>query len=140
MKTLLITKAVVESIVGFVFVVLPSTFIYLLLGQSLDEPEGIAGVRMFGAAILALGIACWLARTDSGSPAAKGLIVALLFYDLATITILLSARFEVGLSGLLLWPAVAGHLALAAFSVRCLRPGRVKTLSAKIPASPSFHA
>ena len=140
MKTLLITKAIVESIAGFAFAVLPSSCIYLVLGQSLDEPEAVVGVRMFGVAIFAIGLACWLARTDSGRPAAKGLIVALLFYDLAVITVLLSARFEVGLSGLFLWPVLALHSALAAFSVNCLRLGRVNTLSPKIPASPSFHA
>ena len=140
MKTLLITKAVVETLAGVAFAALPSTFIYLLLGQSLDEPEAVAGVRMFGVAAFAIGLACWLARNDSSSPAARALTIALLFYDLAIITILLSARFEVGLSGLLLWPVVAIHVALAAFSVRCLRPGHVDPLSTNLPASPSFRA
>ena len=65
MKTLLITKAVVETLAGVAFAALPSTFIYLLLGQSLDEPEAVAGVRMFGVAAFAIGLACWLARWES---------------------------------------------------------------------------
>lgn len=135
MKTLLVAKALVEVLAGIAFVALPSTCIYLLLGQTLEEPEAIAGVRMFGVAAFAIGLACWLARTDSDSPAAKGLTVALLVYDLAVITILLSARFEVGLSGMLLWPVVAIHAALAAFSFNCLRPERVKPLSTSVPVN-----
>jgi len=135
MKMLLITKAIVEIGAGVAFVAFPSTFIFLFLGQSLDTPAAVAGVRMFGVAAFALGFACWLARTDSGSQAARALVTALLVYDLAFITILLLARFEMGLSGLLLWPVAAVHTALAVFSIHCLRQDRVKPLSTNLPAN-----
>jgi hypothetical protein len=80
---------------------------------------------MFGGAIFAIGVACWLARENSGSTAARGLITATAFYDFLFVAILLAARFVGGLSGIGLWPTVALHLGLAFSSLFCLRQGSV---------------
>ena len=125
MKTLLLVKTGVEVSAGLAFAAYPSRLMFILLGQALDAPAAIAAVRMFGAAIFALGLACWLARKDSGSPAAKALIMALLFYDAAFIGVLLASRFSRGLSGVGLWPVVILHSALAIYSLICLRQGLV---------------
>jgi hypothetical protein len=55
----------------------------LLLGSSLDTPAGLALGRIIGAALLALGVACWLARYDAESRPTAGLIVAVLLYNSA---------------------------------------------------------
>lgn len=121
MKTLLIAKAAAEALTGLALVLLPSLLVFLLLGVSLDTPVGTVVVRMTGAALLTLGIACWLARNDSKSRAATGLIAALLFYDAAVVVIFLVARLAMGLSGIALWPVVVLHLGLGVWSLLCLR-------------------
>lgn len=64
-----------------------------------------------------------MARNDSQSRAATGLIVALLFYDAAVVVIFLLARLALGLAGIGLWPAVALHSGLGVWSFLGLRKG-----------------
>ena len=124
MRTLLLVKFVVEVLAGLTFLIFPSTLFFILLGVPLDA-SGAYAFRMFGGAIFAIGVACWLAREDSASTAARGLIAATAFYDFVFVAILLAARFVGGLSALALWPTVVFHLGLAFSSLFCLRQGPV---------------
>ena len=117
MKTLLTVKSAVEVMAGLALAVCPSMLVSLLLGSPLKEPVGIVICRIAGTALLTMGIACWLARNDSQSRAATGLIVALLAYDVAVVVILISARFVVQLSGIGLWPGVVLHAGLGLWSL-----------------------
>jgi riboflavin transporter FmnP len=123
-RTLILVKFVVEVLAGLAFLIFPSTLFFILLGVPLDA-SGAYAFRMFGGAIFAIGVACWLAREDSASTAARGLIAATAFYDFVFVAILLAARFVGGLSGLALWPTVVFHLGLAFSSLFCLRQGSV---------------
>jgi hypothetical protein len=120
-ETLLIVKSAVEALAGLALALFPSALIPVLLGLPLDVPVGAIIGRIAGVALLALGIACWLARSDTRSPATTGLIVALLLYDVTVVIILLYARLSVGLSGIGLWPAVVLHSGLGGSSLLCLR-------------------
>ena len=124
MRTLILVKFVVEVLAGLAFLIFPSTLFFILLGVPLDA-SGAYAFRMFGGAIFAIGVACWLAREDSASTAARGLIAATAFYDFVFVAILLAARFVGGLSGIALWPTVVLHLGLAFSSLFCLRQGSV---------------
>lgn len=124
MRTLILVKFVVEVLAGLAFLIFPSTLFFILLGVPLDA-SGAYAFRMFGGAIFAIGVACWLAREDSASTAARGLIAATAFYDFVFVAILLAARFVGGLSALALWPTVVFHLGLAFSSLFCLRQGSV---------------
>ena len=95
--------------------------VFLLFGLRMSEPAGNALARIAGVALLTLGISCWLAREDSQCRAARGLIVALLFYDLGVVLTLLFAHFRVGLLSVGLWPAIALHSGLGVWSSFCLR-------------------
>jgi len=121
MKNLLIVKSAVEMLAGVALALFPSAVVPLLIGSPLDAASGIVVGRMAGAALLTLGIACWLARNDSQSRAAFGLVMALLFYDGAVVVILLTTRFGMQLSGIGLWPAAIVHSGLGIWSVFCLR-------------------
>ena len=120
LKALLIVKSAVEILAGLAFALFPASLFIILLGTPL-APGGLFAFRMFGAAIFAMGLACWLTRDDSESPAARGLIMAMLIYDAAFVAILLSARFGGRLSGTGLWPVVVLHSGLGISSLLCLR-------------------
>jgi hypothetical protein len=79
------------------------------------HPAGVTVSRVAGAALLALGVACWLARDDAANRAAKGLIAAMLIYNAGVVAILVLARTGPGLFGIVFWPVGpgsygAGHL------------------------------
>jgi hypothetical protein len=121
MKTLLSVKATVEIFAGLAFTFFPSWVFSLLFGERFDSSQGIRASHIIGAALATLGVACWLARNDSRSHAAAGLIVALLLYDVAFVFILVSAYFGAGIAGVTLWPVVVLHSGLAICSLLCLR-------------------
>ncbi|MGA7291775.1 MAG: hypothetical protein WBW53_07775 [Terriglobales bacterium] len=121
MKTLLITKSAVEVLAGLALLLVPSTVVTLALGVPLDRSGVIAIARCVGAILLAVGIACWMARDHSESRTAIGLIAALLVYDVSVVALLLLARLAEHLSGIALWPVVFLHSGLAAWSLFCLK-------------------
>ena len=119
MKILLIVKSVVELLAGLALVAAPSMVVSLVIGP-LTEPVGVVFVRIAGVALIALGIACWLARNESQNRTTIGLIWALLFYDVSFVLILLSAHLRIALDGIGLWLVVALHSGLGVWSTLCL--------------------
>jgi len=95
----------------------------LLLGVSLDAPAAMIVGQIAGAALLSLGVACWLARDDGPSRTRRGLVAAMLLYNTAAAAVLANAGAGARLVGVLMWPAVAGHAALAIWCIACLRSG-----------------
>jgi hypothetical protein len=124
MKALLIVTAAIEAGAGVALLAAPSVAASLLLGTELDTPPALTVARVAGAALLALGVTCWLARADAQSTAARGLIVAMLLYNSAAVAILAYAGIYLGLVSIALWPAVVLHVALAAWCVACLKMNR----------------
>jgi hypothetical protein len=124
-RTLLIVTAIVETAIGLTLLSSPPLVARLLLGASLDGPAALIVGHMTGAALLSLGVACWLAREDAASRAGRGLIVAVLLYNAAAVAVLANAGAGVRLAGILLWPTVALHAALAIWCLASLRRGPV---------------
>ena len=120
MKTFLTVTAVVEAGAGLALLSVPSVTASLLLGAPLDSLAAVSLARVGGAAILTLAIVCWLARSDAQSLASRGLIVAMLFYNFAVAAVLAFASLGDGLHGVLLWPAVAFHVAMGAWCIASL--------------------
>ena len=122
-KSLLSMMGATEAATGLVLVAAPSFLVELLLGAAPGTAVGTTVSRFAGVAILALGVACWLARGDSTGRAAKGLTTAMLLYNAAVVAILVLAWVSQGLSGVALWPVVLIHAALAVWCVAALPAG-----------------
>ena len=111
-RKLLIVTTLVETPIGLMLLLSPPLVAELLLGVSLATAAALIVGRIAGAALLALGVACWLARDDGPSLARRGLLAAILLYNCAAGAVLAHAGVA-GLVGVLMWPAVALHAALA---------------------------
>jgi hypothetical protein len=125
---LLIVTAVGEGGTGLLLLVLPSVPLALLLGVERAAPETLFVARFAGAALLAIAVACWLARYDHGRPAQLGLLAGVLIYDVAAAALLAYAGFALSMVGLALWPAAVLHAALAVWCVACLAVRRPMTM------------
>jgi hypothetical protein len=124
MKYLLILTALFESATGLALLLAPAFVTSLLFGVGLDTPIAWVVARIAGAALLALGLACWLSRDDGRSRSLTGLIAALLLYNVAATAVLVHAGLGLRLTGIALWPAVATHVALAFWCMASLRPAK----------------
>jgi hypothetical protein len=122
-KSLLSATGVLEAATGLALLVMPSVVVELLLGSSPGTPSGLTVSRVAGVALLALGVACWLAREDAASRAAKGLVAAMLLYNIAVVAVLVLAWTSSGRGGIGFWPVVLAHAALAAWCVVALSAG-----------------
>jgi hypothetical protein len=109
----LVASAAIEATTGLALVIAPATVVALLIGTSVDELGGLVVARVVGVALFSIGVACWFARNESGD-AARGLLLALLVYNVAITLLLVQAAVWSNLRAVGLWPAVALH---AGFSV-----------------------
>jgi hypothetical protein len=120
MRALHTASALIELGAGLALVCCPSASVTILLGVPLNEPAGLTVVRVGGAAVLALGVACWIARGDTRSRAATGLVAAMLLYNVAVVAVLAYAGLGLGLFGVALWPGVALHVVMTGWCIACL--------------------
>jgi len=125
-KLLFIVTAVSEAGTGLVLLVSPALLAAILIGAPFETLADSVVGRVAGAALLTLGLACWLARNDEQSRAATGLIVAMLLYNVATVLVLAFAGLGWRLLGVGLWPAVVLHALMAGWCLACLRLNRSK--------------
>ena len=121
MHNLFVVTAILESATGLGLLALPSRLAMLLLGSSLEAPVAQTVARVAGVALIALGVACWLARHDSQSRAARGLVGALVLYNTSVAIVLAGAAIALALSGIGLWPAVLFHAAMTVWCLATLR-------------------
>src|SRR5260370_34585400 len=104
----------IEAGAGLALLCLPSAAAKILLGTPLQEPSACAVARVGGAGLLTLGVACWLARTDPQSSAARGLGTALGIYNRVVALALAAAGLQCQPVGVLLWPAAVIPTAVVA--------------------------
>ena len=114
LRKVLIFAAAVEVGTGLVLVIDPAIVVSLLLGAEVSSP-GTQIARVFGIALLALGLACWPGRprTQNDAPAFRGMLL----YN-AGISLYLAYLATVRhMGGFLLWPAVVVHGVVAALLI-----------------------
>jgi hypothetical protein len=121
MKSLYSVTAAIELGAGLALLGCPSATVALLVGAPLEGAPGLTAARVAGAGLLALGVACWLARGDTHSHAARGLITAMSLYNVAAVVVLAFAGIGFGLHGVALWPAVILHAVMTVWCFEWLR-------------------
>ncbi len=117
MKPLLTLTAIIEATTGAALIAAPILVVRLLLGSNIAEAAIPLG-RIAGAALFALGVACWQSRGDQ-SP--RGLAIAMLVYNVGAVVILACAGVQFPNAGGLLWVVVALHAAMAIWCSTLLR-------------------
>jgi hypothetical protein len=115
MRQLLELTAIIEGSTGLALLVAPSMVVLLLLGSPLEASTGVTLGRVAGAALLALGVACGLARDETQSVAARGLIIAMTVYNVGAVVVLGAAGIGARPVGVVLWPAVILHAVMTAW-------------------------
>jgi hypothetical protein len=121
-KSLLIATALGEGGIALLLLIWPPVPQWLLLGKSEMSSEALFFARIAGAALLAFGISCWAGRNQHNHRTQQGLLVGALIYDVAAALILADAGWFLKLAGIVLWPAVILHGALAIWCVACMAP------------------
>lgn len=108
--------AVIEGATGVALIVAPGLVAWLLFGTGLDGTGAIMA-RVAGMGLVGLGLACWIGRTAAPRAGLTGMLA----YNLMTFVYLALIGFG-PMAGILLWPAVAVHAAMAGFFLAALRP------------------
>ena len=116
-KSLLSVTGALEAATGSALLVMPAVVVELLLGSSPGSPSGVTVNRVAGVALFALGVVSWLAREDAASRAAKGLVAAMLLYNIGVVAVLVLAWMGPGAVGIGFWPVVLAHAGLAAWCI-----------------------
>lgn len=117
MKNILTVTSIIESAAAVVLLLFPSLFTSLLFGVTLDAPVAVIVARVAGAAIFSLAVACWLVRNDVNKTSAKGLVIAMLFYNTFITLILIYAALFISLSGFGLWPVIVTHTTMSVWCI-----------------------
>src|SRR5215510_3175209 len=79
-RLFLIVTALVETAAGICLLFLPAVVFAVLLGSADATREAIFVGRLTGAALFAIGVASWMARTDMRSSAQLGLLTGIFFF------------------------------------------------------------
>jgi hypothetical protein len=109
MKSLLIASAVIELGAGLGLLCFPVLVVTLLTGESIEPSAALVTVRLGGAGLFSLGIACWTTQLDIELRAARPVVTAMLAYNIGAACVLASAGIAHGLSQPVLWAAVILH-------------------------------
>jgi len=123
-KLLLVVTACVESATGLCLLFMPAIMFAMLLGLENATIDTTLVGRIAGAALLAIGVASWIARADALTHAHLGLLTGILVYNAVASILLAFAGAVLRMIGPLLWPAVALHAVLAIWCLSCLNLNR----------------
>jgi hypothetical protein len=105
---------------GLALLCCPSAAVALLLGAPLDGGAALVVARVGGTGLLTLGVACWLAHYDEKSQAARGVVSAMVLYNLGAVAILAAAALSAQPVSVALWLAIVLHAAMTVWCVASL--------------------
>jgi hypothetical protein len=123
LKLLLRLTALIEIATGLALLAVPAVVIQILLGAEITGAT-VPLARVAGVALLALGVACWLGSYDTQSCASRGVVSAMVIYNVGVVFVLASVGKHWSPVGVALWPTVILHVAMAAWCVASLARSR----------------
>jgi hypothetical protein len=118
MNTLFLVVAILEALVGVVFIFLPGPF-FGPLGVRLDE-AAVLLARLFASALLGLVVVLWRARASADATFRQTVVRGLFVYFLISAVVLAAAQAG-GVMNALGWALVGVHVVVAAWSAAFLR-------------------
>src|SRR4051794_13923454 len=98
---LLIMKALGGVGTGIGLLIALSFVVALMLGDGLTSPQAIVLGRITGAALISIGITCWLSG-NGAPPTLRSLYCGVLLYDASVPALLMLAAITDGLHGIAL--------------------------------------
>src|SRR5262245_18854024 len=119
LRSLLTLSGGIEVLVGLLTVFLPAVTIALLLGGPADASAELMA-RLFGAGVLALGLAGIKGRDDLRGCAGLALAYGFTCYNVVAGVLLLWAGAGLHLGGAVLWVAAIAHAVLGVLFVYAL--------------------
>jgi hypothetical protein len=119
--SLFVVTALLEGGAGLAVLGSPVLATWLLLGVRTPSSEALLLGRIGGAGLLAIGVVCWFARDDRGSPAGNGLLRGLLVYNAGACAALVLAGSASSVVGVALWPGVGLHIVMSIWCALSLR-------------------
>lgn len=126
-KVLLIATALIELGAGLALLCDPAGAAQGMSGTPLNDAATVTLLRIGGAGLLSLAVACWLARNDAHSPAARGLVIGMLVYNVAAAGLLGYAGLVLKLPGTGIWFGVGLHVVMTTWCLACLRTARPRS-------------
>ena len=118
--------AIAELGAGLALLFAPGLALDLLLAVASSSPEALVVGRVSGAALLAIGVACWLGRFEVSPNGPMAVVAEVLVYNWAVAAILAAAGTMSQMAGVLLWPAVVFHAGLGIWSAVVLSGIRIR--------------
>jgi hypothetical protein len=116
---ILVVSALMEIGAGLILLAVPVMAISLVFDFPGGGGAGVVLGRFAGAALLAIGAACWWARHDNASAASRALVSGLLIYNAAIVGLVITS--SLGSPGVMLWAIAALHGAMAVWCMWSLR-------------------
>lgn len=89
--------AIFECATAIALLAAPQTFILLLFEVELNEPMAILVAQIAGAALFTIAITCWQSRKFLNETSTRGLLQALLFYNIAVALLLVYSALNYSL-------------------------------------------
>jgi len=120
-RKLFIATAFIEVGAGVALMSVPALVIWLVLAVRGPSPEALVIGRVGGAALLAIGLECWLARDDRDTLAQRALLFGAFVYNLGACAVFAYARVMLSMAGVALWPAIVLHALMTIWCAGNLR-------------------
>lgn len=130
MKSLLIASAFIELGAGLVLLCFPVLLVTQLTGESIGPPATLVAVRLGGAGLFSLGVACWTTQLDKELRAVRSVITAMLVYNIGAASVLAYAGIAHSLSNPALWAAVVLHTVM---TIWCATRLTIRTSPTALP-------
>lgn len=118
MKSLLIASTIIELGAGLGLLCFPALAVTLLTGESIGPPATLIVVRLGGAGLFALGVACGIPLFDKELRGARSAVTAMLFYNILAACVLACGGLAHGLHAPVLWAAAVLH---SVMTICCMR-------------------